>query len=227
MNNLFFDNKKAPDHSGALGSSFRGLPLGSFPGFGGLPALARDDAAFFGDDLPPIIPIILPTPQEQMGHSWTWARNLSKSQAPSASAIPRAWGSEPQKSLNIASYSSSDGPRPIGPPQKRGMAPERALGCRSIGGKGGFYHCVVATEIPPGAREKSRRCHGGRKFLCRAREFARFRRITPLHALYHVLLLHPAPFVACDDYKYTITYQLGYVKHYFKKNENIFQGVAA
>lgn len=81
---------------------FLGRPRGFEPSFGGFPALAREDAAFLGDVRDAIIPMIFPAPQVQMGQDSTWARNLAMSHEPSASSMPTAVGSAPQKSLNMA-----------------------------------------------------------------------------------------------------------------------------
>jgi len=81
---------------------FLGRPLGLDPARGGFPALARDEAAFFGDVRDAIIPMILPAPHLQMGQDSTWARKTAMSHEPSASSIPMAVGSAPQKSLNMA-----------------------------------------------------------------------------------------------------------------------------
>jgi hypothetical protein len=78
---------------------FLGRPRGFEPSFGGFPALARDEAAFFGDVRDAIIPMILPAPHLQMGQDSTCLLNAAMSHEPPASEIPMAAGSAPQNSL--------------------------------------------------------------------------------------------------------------------------------
>ncbi len=84
--------KEAP-YSGA--GVLRGLPP-SLP----LAALAAD---FLGDDVLDIIPIIFPTPHLHILQVSTWERKTFMSHAPSASLIPRATGSVPQKRVILTS----------------------------------------------------------------------------------------------------------------------------
>lgn len=97
-----------------------GRPRGSAPGLGGFPALAREDAAFFGDVRDAIIPMIFPAPHLQMGQDSTWARKLAMSHEPSAFEIPMAVGSAPQKSLSMSPPAGEKTPEPSGLSRKFG-----------------------------------------------------------------------------------------------------------
>jgi hypothetical protein len=98
-----------------------GRPRGSAPGFGGFPALAREEAAFFGDVRDAIIPMIFPAPHLQIGQASTWPRKLAMSHEPSASEIPMAVGSAPQKSLRGMSPPADEKtPEPSGLSRKFG-----------------------------------------------------------------------------------------------------------
>jgi len=195
---------------------FLGRPRGSAPGFGGFPALARDEAAFLGDVADAIIPIILPAPQVQMGQASTWARKAAMSHEPPASSMPMAVGSEPQKSLrgivallkvagNSARYFAivcppSSGAQKSGVPRKGKTRTQSLYPVGTARGTQAREPFKSSTDKPLGTGSEDD------KFCC-----------------HHNFLLCPAPCVACGVlFEYNINLSVRFVKKKVKLFLDIF-----
>lgn len=184
---------------------FLGRPRGFEPSFGGFLALAREEAAFFGDVRDAIIPMIFPAPHLQMGQDSTWPRNFAISHEPSASSMPMAVGSAPQKSLRGMSPPAGEEPpeppcisgelrRKCRPDKKARTANSRPLdGTECRDKRQSEMTGSLARQNPASSARRGESDSGLFAKLCREAGHGLLCRFS----LRHGTLLRPTPFVVC------------------------------